>query len=191
MHEPIDTTVINFFAGPGSGKSTTATGLFSRLKQEGHLAEYVSEYAKDVTWEGTHKLLENQLHIFSEQFRRQWRLQGKVRYVITDSPLLLSGVYYQHYRDAPGQSVRYTKAFGDALLRTIDEAYNSFNNVNVFIFRDKPYVQVGRSQEMEEADAISTEVLDFIADRGVPYITARSSDAIETTYRHIKKLHGI
>lgn len=188
---PINTTVINYFAGPGSGKSTTATGLFSRLKQEGYLAEYVSEYAKDVTWEGTGALLENQLHIFSEQFRRQWRLQGKVQYVITDSPLLLSSVYYQHYRNAPGQSVRYTEAFGDALVKTIDEAYRGFNNINVFIYRDKPYVKVGRSQEASEADAISDEVLRYIQDHGLPYITARSSDAIQVTYNYLKSSYGV
>ncbi len=33
--------VINFFAGPGSGKSTTAAGVFFTLKTAGQKAELV------------------------------------------------------------------------------------------------------------------------------------------------------
>ena len=91
------TKVICLCGGPGVGKSTVATGLFSALKQRKVSCEYVSEYAKEVVWEGTHKLLENQIHIFAEQFRRQFRLLGKVDYIVTDSPLILSSVYFRDY----------------------------------------------------------------------------------------------
>lgn len=40
--------VINFFGGPGCGKSTMASRLFSELKSKGVKCEYVTEYAKDV-----------------------------------------------------------------------------------------------------------------------------------------------
>ena len=91
------TKIINLIGGPGVGKSTIASGLFSELKQRKVSCEYVSEYAKEVTWEQTHKLLENQIHVFSEQFRRQYRLLGQVDFVITDSPLLLNTVYFNYY----------------------------------------------------------------------------------------------
>lgn len=39
--------VVNLFAGPGSGKSTTAAGIFYILKSEYNInCEYVSEYAR-------------------------------------------------------------------------------------------------------------------------------------------------
>ena len=91
------TKIINFFGGPGVGKSTTATGLFSWMKQQGYSVEYVSEFAKELSWEGSTSQLENQAHVFAEQFRRQWRLIDQVDYVITDSPLLLSSVYFDYY----------------------------------------------------------------------------------------------
>lgn len=39
--------VINLFAGPGSGKSTTCAGVFSKLKLAGVNCEMALEYAKD------------------------------------------------------------------------------------------------------------------------------------------------
>ena len=40
--------VVNLFAGPGSGKSTTCAGLFSKLKLAGIYCEMVLEYAKEL-----------------------------------------------------------------------------------------------------------------------------------------------
>lgn len=51
------TKIINFIGGPGVGKSTTALGVAYNLKKRRLNIEYVAEYAKDVTWEGTHALL--------------------------------------------------------------------------------------------------------------------------------------
>ena len=42
-----DTLIINLIGGPGSGKSTTAAGLFYKLKQMGIDCEMALEFAKD------------------------------------------------------------------------------------------------------------------------------------------------
>ena len=41
------TIVVNLFPGPGTGKSTGAAYIFSKLKMAGVDAEYVSEFAKE------------------------------------------------------------------------------------------------------------------------------------------------
>ena len=41
------TIVVNLIGGPGSGKSTTAAGLFYNLKKLGINCEMALEYAKD------------------------------------------------------------------------------------------------------------------------------------------------
>ena len=51
------TIVVNLFAGPGAGKSTGAAYIFSKLKMAGVDAEYVTEFAKDKTWEENQKVL--------------------------------------------------------------------------------------------------------------------------------------
>ena len=47
--------VVNLFAGPGSGKSTTASGLFHLLKLDNKKTELVTEYAKDAIYEQREK----------------------------------------------------------------------------------------------------------------------------------------
>lgn len=149
------TLVVNLFGGPGTGKSTNATYIFSELKRKGVVCEYVSEYAKDVTWEETQVLLNNQIHVFSEQFRRQWRLLGKVDVIVTDSPLFLGLVYFNHYNRESGVfSPQFTLAIQDMILY----GFTEFNNINYFLQRTKPYVRVGRNQTEEEARRIDEEV---------------------------------
>ena len=85
--------VINVIAGPGTGKSTLASGLYHEAKRRGWNVELVTEVAKDLVWEGRHCALSNQAYVFGRQVQRIHRLQGQVDYVITDSPFLLSAIY--------------------------------------------------------------------------------------------------
>ena len=42
--------IIQLYAAPGSGKSTGAAYIFSKLKMAGVNAELVTEFAKDKVW---------------------------------------------------------------------------------------------------------------------------------------------
>jgi len=44
------TIVVNLFAGPGAGKTTTMAGLFSKLKLDNIVCEMATEFAKELTW---------------------------------------------------------------------------------------------------------------------------------------------
>ena len=88
-----NTKVVNFFAPPGSGKSTTAAGTFFKMKLLGLNVELVTEFAKDMCWAGRHQEMYNQVYIISKQFHKMYRLIGQVDYIITDSPLLLGLIY--------------------------------------------------------------------------------------------------
>jgi len=46
------TVLINFYAGPGAGKSTTSAKIFAALKDRGECAELIQEYVKTWAWEG-------------------------------------------------------------------------------------------------------------------------------------------
>lgn len=163
------TRVVNFIGGPGAGKSTTAAGLYYELKKRRISCEYVAEYAKDVTWEGTHALLENQLHIFSEQYRRQWRLRDKVDYIITDSPLLLSCVYHP-YTDYAPEYVEQAKAF---FLAT----WQQFDNTTFLVEHGwRRYERKGRTQTQAEAQRIHADVLRMLAQYAVPFVSIPPED---------------
>ena len=62
-------------------------------QEKGINTEYVSEYAKELVWEGKYDVLENQEHLFAEQAKRLERLRGKVEVIVTDSPILMSHIY--------------------------------------------------------------------------------------------------
>ena len=62
--------VVNLFAGPGSGKSTTCAGVFSKLKLAGVNCEMALEYAKDKVWENSLDVLDDQIYVFGKQLHR-------------------------------------------------------------------------------------------------------------------------
>ena len=130
---------INFFGGPGSGKSTMAARVFSELKERKYNAELVTEYAKDLTWEGSMGVLDNQLLVFAKQYHRLWRLKDKVDIVVTDSPIVFSLVY--------GNT-------SNTFKQLVKEEFGKFNNINIYLQRVKEYNPKGRSQTEEEARLI-------------------------------------
>lgn len=181
-----NTKIINLFGGPGVGKSTTATGVFSHLKQKGYVCEYVSEYAKDLTYNQSVSLLSNQIHVFGEQFTRQYRLIDKVDYVITDSPLLLSSMYYEYYFDKSNQSL-FSEEYKKMAIDFYDRTFLEFNNINFFIRRNKPYVKVGRNQSEDEAKNIDMAIYNKLTKLNIEYIETNSLNSIDDVLSVIKK----
>lgn len=141
--------VINLFAGPGAGKSTTAAGLFHLMKLEGMNVELVTEYAKDMTWERRQNILGDQLYMFAKQHRRIMRLRGMVDFVVTDSPLLFSILY----READ-----YPAVFDQMVLAF----WNQYDNRNFLLERKKAYLSVGRRQTEDEARELDLRVRDLL-----------------------------
>lgn len=136
------TLVVNFFGGPGTGKSTVTAHAFALLKWAGYNVEIASEYAKDKVWEKSQHVLTNQIYIFAKQYKRIKQLEGQVDVVLTDGPLLHTLFYSE-----------------DEVLRNLaQQSHDSFNNFNVFLVRRKAYNPSGRTQTEDEARAIDTSI---------------------------------
>ena len=166
------TKVINFVGAPSVGKSTTALGVSYALKKRRKRMEYVNEFAKDVTWRGIQKLLENQTYIFAEQFHRQFALLGQVEYIVTDSPLMLSCVYhdYAHHKLAAPD---YLKTTRDFYLAT----YKQFDNITYLVEHGvRPFDPVGRNQTADEAAQVHADVIKLLDTEGIPYSKIRPED---------------
>lgn len=174
------TKVIALFGGPGVGKSSIATEIFSEMKKKNFSCEYVSEYAKEIVWEGNEALLKNQLHIFAEQFRRQWNLYNKVDYIITDSPLLLGSVYFKHYLSKSVDNFQLKQSFIDCLIKTIDESYFQFDNDAFFIRRSVEYNSIGRIQIEKEAYQIDKLILEKLEQYRIPHYNMQIEIASKT-----------
>lgn len=150
-------TVINLLGGPGTGKSATAWALSGLMKRAGMNMEYISEAAKDYTWEGRHNILTEQDFIFAEQHARIRRLVGKVDYVVTDSPIILGFMYMPE--DFPASFKAY-----------VLDTFNTYNNINILLKRTVPYDQNGRNQNEEEAKEIDVELKNFLSENNINFI---------------------
>lgn len=144
------TKVINLFAGPGAGKSTTATGVFSLLKMHDVNCEYVSEYAKDLSWEGTLNDVAPE-KILQEQWDRMSRLIGKVEYIISDSPLLMQCAY------APS-------LYSDAW-----SMMQEFDNINYFVIRSKVFNPKGRNHDFKQSTGLDVKIHELLQDNKQQY----------------------
>lgn len=151
--------ICNLLAGPGAGKSTTAMMLSAEMKMRGINVEYVTEYAKDLTWEKRFDILSDQLYVLAKQNRKLNRLIGQVDWVVTDSPLLLS----EHYRTPD--------YLPNTFQAMVFELWEMYDNENFFIHRVKPYKQVGRTQSEEEAKVIDGQIRKMLVDHAIPFKT--------------------
>jgi guanylate kinase len=150
--------VVNLFAPPGVGKSTTAAGIFWYLKTKGINCELVTEYAKDKVWERSFKTLEDQLYLLGKQNYRMFRLRDQVDVIITDSPLLMQKYYI---KDDP------------KLRDLVGHQFNKYNNINFFIERDGEYSTKGRTQTKEESMEMGSKIMDIIVESGIQFYTIK------------------
>ena len=162
------TLVVNLFAGPGAGKSTTAAGVFFELKTRGINCELAAKYAKDLCWEERTRTFDDQIYIFGKQYHRIFRLLGQVAVVITDSPLLLTLVYDAEKRPT--------------LKKLVLEEHNKMWTYNVFLKRKKVFNPKGRNHNEEQSKDIGYAVADMLLENDVLFETfegtADGKDAI-------------
>ncbi len=161
--------VVNLYGGPGSGKSTTAAGVFYKLKLWGFNVELVTEYAKDLVYEGRlAAMCEEQDYILAEQHKRIYRLIDYVDVVVTDSPLMLSTIYIPpHWY---GTKPDYVDAFKNLVNTTNDQ----YNNLNFFLDRPDKYDSDGRAQTHEEAIQKDNEIHEMLQHYEIAYHTLKT-----------------
>lgn len=158
--------VINFFGGPGTGKSTVAADLYSLMKRKRFKVELLHEIAKDYVWERWDQIFREQDFIFANQHRLQRRLVGHdIDYCVVDSSLLL-GLFYTPLDFPP------------SFKQFVREVYDSYNNINIYLERNPEieYVQEGRNQDLDGAIAIDQQVLSYLQAENIPYRTVISGE---------------
>lgn len=157
------TKVINMFGGSGIGKSTTAAGLYHAMKLEEENVELVREYVKGWAWAGTKVNTYDQVYIFGKQARSEYTLYGKVDYIVTDSPILLSPVYDRFYNGDDAM-------VEDSAMRFIRKAQkNGVQHINFLLERQKAFNPEGRYETEEQAKAVDVFVKIFLDTNEVPY----------------------
>lgn len=159
---PHHTLIVNAFGGAGAGKTTACLHITSELKKQGYIAEYVSEYAKDLVWDRNFEMLdgalEHQRAILEEQSKRIDRYLGQVDFVVTDSPLLLNGVYLKECAEK------------EQYCADLQRKFDTYENFNVVIQRDThKFEQEGRIHTLSESIEIDNSVEQLLNDNHLFY----------------------
>lgn len=158
--------VLNLLGGPCSGKSTTAAGLFYKMKMNHMECEFIDEFAKELVYsDRTHMLSESQDYIFAEQNYRLHRLKDKVGWAITGTSLLLSLVYPPDW---------YPESFKPFVL----DIYNMYNNVNIYLARPEVFQQYGRAHNLDQSKEIDDVVLKVLEQYDIPYFMFQTSETV-------------
>lgn len=151
----MDSKIINLFGGPGIGKSTQASGLFTEMKKHHMSVEYTYEFPKEVAWEGNVSQLSDQFFITANQHRNISRLYGKVEYIIVDSPIVLGCFYEQRYGEGYPASF-YGKT---GLSKFLWNLFGQYENINILLTRNnETYDSNGRLQDLKEAQEIDADI---------------------------------
>ena len=158
--------IINLFGGPGIGKSTQASGLFTEMKRHHMSVEYTYEFPKEVAWEGNISQLKDQFFITANQHRNISRLYGKVDYIIVDSPIVLGCFYEQRYGDGYPASFYEMTGFSNFLW----DLFKQYDNINILLTRNNDtYDPNGRLQNLDEAKEIDADIKETLLVNNIPF----------------------
>lgn len=164
------TTIINLYGGPGSGKSTAAAYLYYLLKCQGENIELVREYVKNWAWDNRAFNVYDELYFLGKQVRHESMLFGKVNYIVTDAPVLMTAYY---------ASIYCSKAFAQGVEQAATAFYkqakdDGHQHVHVYLKRNLPYKAEGRYQTEDQAIQVDEGVLTMLNRLDVPILFSTS-----------------
>lgn len=170
--------IICLYGGPGSGKSTTAAGLFYEAKRSGLNCELNREYVKDWVWEDRKIQPGDQTYYFAKQARKERiYMQKGLDLIITDSPLILT-----HYYGMLFDPFEQTSNTSLVMLKHHHEIckYYGYKVEHFVINRTKEYNSAGRLQTKEEAIEIDKGILNLLNVMDIKYDVVDYEDAPKT-----------
>ena len=164
----MDSLIINFFGGPGIGKSTQSAGLFTEMKKQHMDVELTYEFPKIVAWEENYSAVKDQFYITANQHRNISRLYGKVKYIIVDSPIILGMVYKDRYNKEPEYpAMFYDESFDNFVI----SLFKKYNSLNILLTRnDETYDENGRFQNLQESKDIDNDIKEKLLSNNLPFV---------------------
>ena len=160
--------IINFFGGPGIGKSTQSAELFTLMKKNHMDVELTFEYPKIVAWEENYSTIKDQFFVTANQHRNISRLYGKVKYIIVDSPIILGTVYKDLYNEKPEYPASF---YDDSFDYFIFQLFKKYNNFNILLNRDDTiFNENGRFQNLSESIVIDNVIKDKLERHSITFV---------------------
>lgn len=168
---------INFFAGPGAGKSTVASYLFSQLKIANYLVEFVPEYIKKWAWQKRVAESWSQVYVFGKQLYSEYSVLETNNEVtlICECPVMMNVAYC---------SIQHCNCM-EQLHEIALKFEQSYPSCNIFLDRySGPYQQEGRYQSYKEALEVDSQLLAFLHNTLIPFVRI-PSDNFDRIVEHV------
>jgi len=158
---------INFFSGPGAGKSVVAAKTFVELKTKGFNVELVHEYIKTWAYQKLVPKSFDQYYIFGKQLHSEdVLLSNGVQHIVSDSPLFMQLSYIQR----SGNNYL-------PLLEAAQEFESKYPSVNIFLDRSGlPYQSIGRYENEIQASDMDDRIKSILNKHSIPYFEIRTLD---------------
>jgi hypothetical protein len=163
---------INFWGGPGAGKTSTASRLHGEMKARGYRVHYSEEtvnawiYQGRVPPEGYDDLLLFAQQVYSEELRLNPRKAGAPRpgavavdYVVTDCPPLMCCIYNRR-RQVP---------YFQHLLRIALDYEVRYPALHIFLNRPANFDQRERFHTRKQAENIDRLMIECLAQNKLKY----------------------
>lgn len=150
-----NTIVINAFAGPGAGKTTSCLEVAEKLKKQGFVTEYVQEYAKELVYDNNLIIneLKNMLH--NNQIDFDVYTHATIDNIVRDSTIIYAKQLINSYcQDEFDSEADFSdlKKVGVAYTTTEDSKHTVEAVVNLVDYRLETYVDDKLFKEETYAD---------------------------------------
>lgn len=159
------TRTINIWGGPGSGKSTTASALYTLMKCSGYSVELVEEQSRRLIRDGSANLFKTPGYSAALQFAAIYNA-GPFEYVICDAPVLSKLAY-----ENPSKEV-------EDYIRYLDELLPGYD---VFLERSRShrYEPIGRIHTEDEARKLDIKMKSLIHYSSRAYFLCRDRPGLQ------------
>lgn len=162
--------------GPGCGKDTISSAIFSRMKIDGYNVEFVTEYIKQWTYLQRKPEAWDQPYIFGHQLNRELQvIRAGFDHLITSSPIMLTCYY----------SMRCNFDGWQELLDIAKKFEKKHPALYIFLERsDAPYNERARFHTKEQSEEIDQEIMKFLGNYVGDYIYASVKD-VDKIYKSV------
>lgn len=204
-----NTIVINAFAGPGAGKTTSCLEVAEKLKKQGFVTEYVQEYAKELVYDNNLIMLDD---VDPAVIRQQLEDAGIVNGELVDEDKLNSDPFIQQVMaDAETDAERNfyqnnfdikVRNYAGALKVSSEEIVNQFNSESEAVpvnepeqgnirptitcdWSESPVFENGKTYSVSEFDTLMKNADDeWVEQRQLEIEEYGSENAVAEAYRN-------